>query len=86
MTREYVSTADAAKKVRAAIRQAFCCVCFKELTDPISLERGIGPDCLQHKTSFVRSLAKDGRSLEHIRYLTGMPVDFITGILSEARS
>jgi hypothetical protein len=22
-----------------------CCICGKELTDPISIERGIGPDC-----------------------------------------
>jgi hypothetical protein len=62
-----------------------CCICGKELTDPISLERGIGPECIKGKIEFIKILAQDGRSLEHITMLTGMPVGFVTEILNEAR-
>ena len=30
-----------------------CFNCGKELTDPISLERGIGPDCLVGKIAYI---------------------------------
>jgi Family of unknown function (DUF6011) len=37
-----------------------CFNCFRELTDPISLERGIGPDCLEGKVHFIKSAAVSG--------------------------
>ena len=37
-----------------------CFNCFRELTDPISLERGIGPDCLEGKIKFIKSAAVSG--------------------------
>jgi Family of unknown function (DUF6011) len=60
-----------------------CCICFKELTDPISLERGIGPDCHAKRIKFIHARAADGWPLERIVMLSGMPVDFITAVLSE---
>ena len=41
-----------------------CFNCFRELTDPISLERGIGPDCLEGKVSFIKSAAVSGMHQE----------------------
>jgi hypothetical protein len=32
-----------------------CCICFKALTDSVSLERGIGPDCFSHIIDGIRA-------------------------------
>jgi Family of unknown function (DUF6011) len=41
-----------------------CFKCFRELTDPVSLERGIGPDCLEGKVQFIKSAAVSGMHRE----------------------
>ena len=46
-----------------------CFNCFRELTDPISLERGIGPDCLEGKIRFIPWDALEAHS-------SGRPVIF----------
>jgi hypothetical protein len=79
---DFIGAADAQMQLAARLC-GHCCVCFKELTDPISLERGIGPDCLSHKVEFIRSAAADGRTLEYIRFWSGMPTEFITAVLNE---
>jgi Family of unknown function (DUF6011) len=60
-----------------------CSCCGKELIDPISLERGIGPDCYAGKVSFVRFLAKKGYDASRIAYLTGMPEVFAIAVMAE---
>jgi hypothetical protein len=66
-----------------------CCICFKALTDPISLERGIGPECLKYRVDYIKTLVARLRSngqairIESIAARTGMPVSFITEVLNE---
>ncbi len=66
-----------------------CFNCGKELTDPISLERGIGPDCLVGKVYYIRSMAPYlGRvapwlvpprtvTAEYIVFSSAMPREFV---------
>jgi hypothetical protein len=60
-----------------------CCICFKALTDSVSLERGIGPDCFSDIIDGIRAMAAKGRRIESIVALSGMPADFVTAVLSE---
>jgi Family of unknown function (DUF6011)/Large polyvalent protein associated domain 29 len=66
-----------------------CYVCFKLLTDPISLERGIGPDCWQHRINHIRLVADDlresGKPVEAwvIAGRTFLPTAFIAEVLKE---
>jgi len=60
-----------------------CCICGKELTDPISLERGIGPECLGRRVDGIKHLAADGRRPEIIAAIVGMPLGFVNEVLSE---
>jgi hypothetical protein len=62
-----------------------CCICRKELTDPISIERGIGPECIRHRMAAIWHYADDKCSKEVISLYTGMSIDFITKVLSEPR-
>jgi len=79
---DFVGAPDA--QMQAAGRLCgHCCNCWRALTDPISLERGIGPECLKHKVDAIRTLAAEGRQLEIIMVLTGMPADFVTAVLNE---
>ena len=62
-----------------------CFNCGKELTDPISLERGIGPDCLHGKIRLAwinHDLKVDVAS---IAFGIGMPEDFVTATLAAPR-
>ena len=61
-----------------------CFNCFRELTDPISLERGIGPDCLEGKVRFIKWAALEAHSLPWIAFISGMPVAFVVEVLAEA--
>jgi Family of unknown function (DUF6011) len=64
-----------ARTARAALRTmqtaarlwGHCCICGKALIDPVSLERGIGPDCYAHKIDFIRRSAREGWKLESNR-------------------
>jgi hypothetical protein len=60
-----------------------CCRCGKLLTDPPSLERGIGPDCHQHIIHWIRDLGAEGRRPESIVWLVGMSIEFVNVVLSE---
>jgi hypothetical protein len=79
---DFIGAPDAQMQLAARLC-GHCCICFKELTDPISLERGIGPDCLQRRVEFIKRSAQGGRSLEYIVMWSGMPLDFVTSVLSE---
>jgi hypothetical protein len=61
-----------------------CCICGHELTDPISLERGIGPECIRQRIAAIWDADRDC-SKEEIALSTGMPIDFVTKVLSEPR-
>src|SRR5262249_22820971 len=80
---DFIGAPDAQMQLAARL-WGHCCICGKELTDPISLERGIGPDCFQHRVDFIKKSAQGGRSLEYIVMLSGMPLGFVTEILNEA--
>jgi hypothetical protein len=60
-----------------------CCICGKELSDPISLERGIGPECLGRRIDGIKQLAADGRRPEYISMIVGMPLAFVHEVLRE---
>jgi hypothetical protein len=79
---EFVGAPDAQMQIAARL-WGHCCICGKELTDPRSLERGIGPDCFAAKIKFIQRLAIEGRKLEHISVLSGMPLEFVTAIVNE---
>jgi hypothetical protein len=61
-----------------------CCICGKELTDPISLERGIGPECLGARIAGIKRLAAEGRPPEIIAIIVGMSLEFVETVLKEA--
>ena len=54
-----------------------CFNCWKELTDPVSLELGIGPDCLDRKVRYIRWAKREGHRVERIAFLSGMPLEFV---------
>jgi hypothetical protein len=60
-----------------------CCICGKELTDPISLERGIGPECLGHRIDGIKQLAAEGRRPEIIAAIVGMSLGFVNEVMGE---
>jgi hypothetical protein len=62
-----------------------CCRCWKTLTDPLSLERGIGPDCWSGIVDAIRKSGTAGERPETISRSVGMPVEFINLVLSEHR-
>jgi hypothetical protein len=78
---EFVGAPDA--QMQAAARLCgHCCICFKVLTDPISLERGIGPDCYARRVDFIRANAAS-ESVESLAFMTGMPCNFVTEVINE---
>jgi hypothetical protein len=66
-----------------------CCVCFKELTDPISLERGIGPDCYQNEINsandVIAYLQEQNCDItpESVARITRQPLAFVTAVLQQ---
>jgi hypothetical protein len=81
---DFIGAPDAQMQLAARL-WGHCCICGKELTDPHSVERGIGPDCLERKIKTIRYLVERGDSLEIIAMVTGMPVAFITEVVNEER-
>jgi Family of unknown function (DUF6011) len=77
--------APVAEMQTAARLWGCCCRCSKALSDPVSLERGIGPDCYALKLKHIRYLAGEGRPLEVISFLVGMPVEFVTTVLNQEK-
>ena len=62
-----------------------CFNCGKELTDPISLERGIGPDCLHHKIAQTWVNHDLGADVASNAFGIGMPEAFVTATLAAPR-
>ena len=62
-----------------------CFNCGRALTDPLSLERGIGPECIVHKVRFIRDSADRGKSVATIAFWSGMPEDYVIAVLAEPR-
>jgi hypothetical protein len=72
-----------------------CFNCGKELTDPISLERGIGPDCLVGKIDYIHFMAPYlGQvapwlvpprtiTVEYIAFSSAMPLEFVNATIDE---
>jgi hypothetical protein len=60
------------------------------LTDPISLKRGIGPECFGTITNIIRGIARNMCAQDEsvdvaiVATYVGMPRDFVAAILSEA--
>ena len=79
---EFIGAPDAQMQIAARLWGG-CCRCGKALTDPVSLERGIGPDCYAAKINFIRWLASEGWKLESIVTVVGMPLEFVSRILRE---
>jgi hypothetical protein len=77
---EFVGAPDAQMQTAARL-WGHCCICSKALIDPISLERGIGPDCLDKRVNFIR--ANVDKPPEWLAFKTGLPVNFVTELLSE---
>jgi hypothetical protein len=81
---EFIGAPDVQMTTAARLWE-HCRVCGKTLTDPISLERGIGPDCHAARIDYIRRAASEGRSPENIAAVAGMPVEFVSALLSETR-
>ena len=62
-----------------------CCICWRDLTDPISLERGIGPECLGRIVEVIRWHHAHGRPVEIIAMIVGMPRAFVSEVIAEQR-
>ena len=61
-----------------------CCNCGRALTDPISLERGIGPECHAGKVDFIKRMRAE-MSVARLAFLTGVPEDFVVAVLADPR-
>src|SRR5262249_37332935 len=86
---EFIGAPDAQMQLAARL-WGHCCVCGKTLTDPLSLERGIGPDCHKSYVDNIRSVARkltqggESVSAERVARITHLPAEFVAEILSEA--
>jgi hypothetical protein len=61
-----------------------CCRCGKVLIDPLSLERGIGPDCYQHRIDLIKRLfIGEGWSRERLSGVLGVSIEFIDAMLTD---
>lgn len=79
---EFVGAPDA--QMRTAARLWGCCaICSLPLSDPRSLERGIGPVCHAKRVECIRGLAAQGRPVEAIALISGMSSEFVTELLAE---
>ena len=77
---EFIGAPDAQMQLAARLC-GHCCICFKELTDPLSLERGIGPDCYDKLIKFIRAYST--QSVDWLVMMTGMPREFVTEIVEQ---
>ena len=77
---EFVGAPDAQMQLAARLC-GHCCCCFKELTDPISLERGIGPECHRDILNYIR--AYSSRPIDWLTKMTGMPHDFVVATIEQ---
>jgi hypothetical protein len=78
---DFVGAPDAQMKQAGRLWE-HCCDCGKELTDPLSLERGIGPDCHQCRINRIRYFSAGGWSRERLSMWFGVSVEFIDAALA----
>lgn len=76
----FVGEPDAQMQLAARL-WGHCCICGKTLTDPLSLERGIGPDCRQELIEFICACATE--PAPWLVMMTGMPADFVIEVINE---
>ena len=62
-----------------------CFNCGKELTTPVSLELGIGPECLRHKIANIWTNQDLGCDVATMAFNAGMPEDFVIATLAAPR-
>jgi len=79
---DFVGAPDVQMQLAARL-WGHCCRCGRELTDPVSLERGIGPDCWNDICNGIRRLAAEGERREVISWLVGVPLELLDTILGE---
>jgi hypothetical protein len=60
-----------------------CCRCSMALSDVASVERGVGPECIQILARYIKSNAADG--LDRLAFMTGLPAEFIAVTIEEGR-
>jgi hypothetical protein len=77
---EFVGAPDAQMQSAARL-WGHCYIRGKTLTDPISLERGIGPDCLHARVEFIRRNREKPR--EWLAFRSELPLSFVTELLLE---
>jgi hypothetical protein len=80
---DFIGAPDAQMRLAARL-WGHCCICGKALTDPISLEKGIGPDCLQAKIDFIRLNAAS--PVKWLVFYSGMPREFVVEVIGEQRA
>jgi hypothetical protein len=78
---DFIGAPDAQMQLAARL-WGHCCICGKGLTDPVSLERGIGPDCYAKKiVRFIHDNAN--RPIDWLVCWSGMPREFVVEVLHE---
>jgi Family of unknown function (DUF6011) len=77
---DFIGTPDAQMQTASRL-WGHCCRCGKALSDPRSLEIGIGPDCYHDILSAIRGMAR--QPVNVIAWLVGMSVEFVNTVLSE---
>jgi hypothetical protein len=60
-----------------------CCRCSTALSDVRSVERGVGPKCIQILARYIKANAADGPN--HLAFMTGLPVEFIAVTIEEGK-
>jgi Family of unknown function (DUF6011) len=85
LARERVLEFAGAPGVQMALAGRLCGHCFncwRALTDPISLERGIGPECLDHKIEWIEA-TRERMDAPTLAFFTGLPEAFVIEILAK---
>jgi hypothetical protein len=62
-----------------------CFNCGRALTDPLSLERGIGPECLDNKVHWIRRMGAE-MDVPTLAFLSGMPKEFVVEVIAVGAS
>ena len=75
----------ASSVTEAARLSGHCFNCGRELTDPVSLERGIGPECIVRKIANVWTNHDLGCDDKTNAFSTGMSEDFVVATLKNPR-
>jgi hypothetical protein len=80
---DFAGTPDAQMQTAARL-WGHCCRCAAALTDPASLEAGLGPICRTKIIAAIQHMAANGAPIESIASGVGMPTEFVTAVISES--